>query len=128
MVMNDRIDKHEIGLWFRDDVLQGVLPPGRHRHFVPFFAGDRVEVFDRSCGRFEHPQFAQIVSHPALAAWLRVVDVPHGERIHVRQHGTLRWVLGPGRHAFWNRQAALCVESLLAEKGLRKPCTRPVPN
>ena len=50
MVMNDRIDKHEIGLWFRGDVLQGVLPPGRHRHFVPFFASDRVEVFDRSHG------------------------------------------------------------------------------
>lgn len=111
MFSNARICKHETGLWFRHQEFQGVLGPGRHRHFVPFFAQDRVEVVDRLAGRFEHARLSLLVRESALAELLTLVDLKDDERALVWRDGRLGWVLGPGLHAFWNEPAAITVET-----------------
>lgn len=110
MINSDRIGRNEIGLWFRQDAFQGVLGPGRHRDFVPFFSRDRVEVIDRLAGKFEHPQLDVLIRDPALARALRVIDLHVGQRARILRDGRTDWILGPGRHAFWNQPVRFEVE------------------
>lgn len=106
-----RIRKHEVGLWFRHGDFKGVLKPGRY--FMPgrLLGQDQVEVFDRLVSRFEHKLLAVLVTEPALAEQLRLVDLQDDQRALVWRDGRLGWVLGPGRYAFWDGPAVIEVET-----------------
>jgi len=106
------ICRHELGLWFRDGDLAGVLRPGHHR--VPgwfnWFHRDTVQVIDRMRTAFEHPKLDILVLEDALEDEIEVVDLKDDERALVWKDGRLGWFLGPGRHAFWKEPHEIAVE------------------
>jgi len=93
-------------LVWRDDRLFEVVGPGRHAYWQQPFAL-RIETFRESDVRFEHPRLNAVLSHPAARALLSSIDVQPHQRLLVRRGGELVADLGPGRHAFWNRAAAI---------------------
>lgn len=112
MWLKVRIHKHEVGLWFRYGDFKGLLAPG-----VRWFPWklvlprrDRVEVISTLETRFEHPMLDALVREVAVLRRLVLVDLEDTQRALVWKDGRLGWVLGPGRHAFWDGPANIRVE------------------
>lgn len=105
------IRKHEVGLWFRHGDFKTLLTPGMYRQFGRWFTHDRVDVIDRLQCKFDHKLLDAFIHEPALAEQLQVVDLKDDERALIWKDGRLGWVLGPGRHAFWNGPAKIAVET-----------------
>lgn len=112
MRLKIRIRKHEIGLWFRHGDFQRALLPGAYwfparlvRPFRDRF--DAVRILDT---KFEHPLLDILVQDPTLREQLVVVELGADERALVWKDGRLGWILGPGRHAFWNKPYTITVE------------------
>lgn len=110
-----RIRKHEVGLWFRHGDLYKVLGPGACRTLIPILhrlgiRRDTVQIVDTLDTRFEHKLLDVLIRDPRLAARLTVVDLKDDERAFVWKDRRLGWILGPGRHAFWNEPADIEVE------------------
>jgi regulator of protease activity HflC (stomatin/prohibitin superfamily) len=101
------IKKHERGLRFRHGDFADVLAPGAYR--VPFWnlARDRVEIFDTTRTKFEHPQLDVLLTHGLLRDQLHVLDLNDGQRALVWRDDRLAHVVGPGRHAFWKAPFAV---------------------
>ncbi|MCA9309678.1 MAG: slipin family protein [Phycisphaerales bacterium] len=112
-----RVRTHEVALWFRHGDLYRVLGPGAHLNLRGLLfrifgvARDRIEIVDTLPTRFEHDLLDVLAADPRLVPRLTVVDLKDDERALVWKDGRLGWVLGPGRHAFWNRPARLEVET-----------------
>jgi regulator of protease activity HflC (stomatin/prohibitin superfamily) len=106
-----RIRKHEVGLWFRHGDLKRVLDAGAHWVATGWPVGGRLEVHDRTAGKFEHKLLDVLAAEPALAERLHVADLKDDERALVWKDGRLGWILGPGRHAFWKGPAKIEVET-----------------
>ncbi|MEX0775709.1 MAG: slipin family protein [Phycisphaeraceae bacterium] len=105
-----RIRKHEVGLWFRHGDFKYVLGPGAY--LVPRrLFGDKVEVVSKLNTKFDHPLLDVLVREEQLASRLLVVDLKDNERALVWKDGRLGWILGPGRHTFWNEPYKLEVET-----------------
>ncbi len=111
MFFKIHVRRYEIGLWFRHGDLHRVLPPGEHRGPSALRRHDRVEVIDRLPARFEHKLLDVLAKAPLLLPHLRVLELGDTQRALVWKDGRLGWVLGPGRHAFWNDPADLTVET-----------------
>lgn len=106
-----RIRKHEVGLWFRHGDFHRLLEPGHFRRPSPWFGENKIEVVDRLATKFQHKLLDVLIDEPAVAEQLVVVDLDDDQRALVWKDGRLGWLLGPGRHAFWNGPAKLEVET-----------------
>ncbi|MEZ5979299.1 MAG: hypothetical protein R3F34_13905 [Planctomycetota bacterium] len=110
MTFRTRVRKNEVGLVFRHGDLHRVLAPGRHRTRKRPFGPDEVEVVDVLVTRFEHPLLDVLLEETALREQLVVVDLLDHQRAFVWKDGRLFAIVGPGRHAFWNRPYRVEVE------------------
>ncbi len=106
-----RIRKHEAGLWFRHGDFKQLLSPGSYWLLGRFIFKDRVEMIDRLAGKFEHKLLDLLVTDAGVAGRLVVVDLKDDERALIWKDGRLGWIVGPGRHAFWNDPAKITVET-----------------
>lgn len=107
------------GLRFRDGNFVELLLPGRHLVREPLFSRrrEKVELFDLLDTRFEHARLDLLVGNPQLRTALEVIDLRDHERAIVKKDGRVAWVLGPGRHAFWNQPYELEVQRYDAREG-----------
>jgi regulator of protease activity HflC (stomatin/prohibitin superfamily) len=107
-----RIKTHEKGLLFRYGDFVGLLEPGAHRLWSRLLGAQRayVQVVSTLKTKFEHPLFEVLVRHGALRDALTIVDLADNERALIWCDGRLGYVIGPGRHAFWNEPYKLGVE------------------
>jgi regulator of protease activity HflC (stomatin/prohibitin superfamily) len=111
MAIKLRIRKHEVGLWFRHRDFKRPLAPGAY--WLPgrlLFGRDRVEIVNTLETKLEHPLLYVIVDDERLRELLTVVNLTANQRAFVWTDGRLGWILGPGRHAFWNRPYKIEVE------------------
>ena len=67
----------------------------------------RIEKFSTHDLKLQHAQLDAVLDHPAASTMLAAVDVEPHEKLLVRRGGELALVLGPGRHAFWNRARSI---------------------
>jgi hypothetical protein len=104
------IKSHERGLWFRHGDFQKLVDQGTYR--IPFWAAarDSVEVVSTLVTRFEHKLLDVLLGHEDVRASLLVVDNNDAERALVWRDDRLAYIVGPGRHAFWNVPFRLTVE------------------
>src|SRR5690606_2868710 len=100
----------EIGLVFRHGDLSRVLAPGRHWTRVRPFGPDEVLVIDVLVTKFEHPLLDVLLDDRSVREQLVVVDLLDHQRAFVWKDGRLFAIVGPGRHAFWNRPYRIEVE------------------
>ncbi len=92
-------DTQRILVW-RDERLAFILGPGRHALWkVPYTI--RLEQFDISTLRFEHPQMATVMKHPESASYFEGVQVPAHETVLMSRDGILLEQLREGLHVFW---------------------------
>ncbi|MHC5048789.1 MAG: slipin family protein [Planctomycetota bacterium] len=108
-----RIQKHQVGLWFRHGDFKRALLPGVHwllgRLVRPF--RDHIQVVSVLGTKFEHPLLDVMVGEPQLREQLVLVELGADQRSLVWKDGRLGWILGPGRHAFWKRPYRVEVET-----------------
>src|SRR5215510_9370605 len=95
-----KVRAHERGLLFRDREFAGVLRPGRHALWDPFWkvAVDLVSVRD---AWLVHKDLDVIVRSGALGDEAVVVDLKDHERAVVFVDGRVEAVLKPGLYALW---------------------------
>ena len=110
-----KIAQYERGLLFRDRDFVGVLRPGRHIYFDPFFKL-RVEIHATSEPSLETSRLDVIVASGALEDEAVVVDLADGERALVWIDGRLEAVLVPGLYAFWTSMKRVDVERIDARQ------------
>jgi regulator of protease activity HflC (stomatin/prohibitin superfamily) len=107
-----RIKSYERGLLFRHGDCVRLLPPGRYRlwNWPWDRSGARIETVSTLATKFEHPLLDVLMKRPDLRQALTLVEPADDERALVWKDGRLAYILGPGRHAFWNEPYALTVE------------------
>jgi regulator of protease activity HflC (stomatin/prohibitin superfamily) len=107
-----RIKNYEKGLLFKHGDLARLLQPGKYRFISRMFSRSRahVQVVNTLVTKFEHAMLDVYLRNRALADALTVVDLRDNERALIWKDGRLAYILGPGRHAFWNEPYALEVE------------------
>ena len=105
------IKSHERGLQFRHGDFLKLVDQGTYR--IPFWAAaarDSIEVVSTLATRFEHKLLDVLLGHDDVRASLLVVDNNDAERALVWRDDRLAYIVGPGRHAFWNVPFQLTVE------------------
>lgn len=95
-----RIKDTERGLVFKDGNFTGFLPPGLHA-FLNTPTPLTVEVVDISGIELVHPRREVLMAAPGASAFLKVIEVPEGQRAVLFLGQVRSRVLEPGRHPFW---------------------------
>ncbi len=112
MLIGVRIKSYEKGLLLRHGDFVRLLGPGKYRFWSRLISRNRavVQVTSTLQTRFEHPLLDVLLQHADVRAALTVVDLADHERALVWKDGRLGYIVGPGRHAFWNEPYKLAVE------------------
>ncbi len=107
-----RIKSYERGLRFRYGEFVSLLGPGKYRLWSRLCSAtrDRIDVVNMLSTRFEHPILDVLIQNRALRDALTIVELADNERALIWKDGRLAYILGPGRHAFWNEPYKLDVE------------------
>ena len=107
-----RIKSYEKGLQFRHGEFVSLLGPGKYRLWSRLWSAkrDRIDLVSTLATKFEHPILDVLVKNRALRDVLTIVDLADHERALIWKDGRLAYIVGPGRHAFWNEPYALEVE------------------
>ncbi len=95
-----KIRKFEAGLYFRDGEFKGLLDPGRHWLFDPFFKVS-VNVVSLRDPWLVHQQLDTIVKAGVLKDRAIVLDLNDNQRGLVWIEGRFSRVLPPGLYAYW---------------------------
>ncbi|MCR9245974.1 MAG: slipin family protein [bacterium] len=103
------INKHELGLVFRNGDLRRVLAPGRHLVRERLIGGN-VQRVNRLVTRFDHPLLDVLAADPALRSHLTVVDLEQNQRAIVWRDGRLYDFVAAGRFAYWSAPYRVKVE------------------
>ncbi|HUO07338.1 MAG TPA: slipin family protein [Phycisphaerae bacterium] len=101
----------ERALVWRDERLYWVFGPGRHALWKAPYAL-RVETFDITALRFEHPQLATVLQNSSAAQYLEGVQVPAHEVVLMYRDGVLMEQLREGLHVFWKGTGKLAFKSV----------------
>src|SRR5688572_20291369 len=104
-----KIHEHEVGLYFRDGVFQGLLEPGAHWFFDPL-GKVKVEVVTPRTAWLVHEKLDVLVKSGLLGERVRVIDLKDYERALVWIDGRFSHVLPPGLHAFWTSYRDVKIE------------------
>ncbi|WP_020526995.1 slipin family protein [Flexithrix dorotheae] len=92
----------KVGLVFKNGDYQRVIKSGKH--WLNF--GEKVELFDLFTS-FKSPiEIDLLLQDEELAAMLNLVEINDNEIALVSERGLFRWVLTPGRYAFWKEGKA----------------------
>lgn len=112
MFITQRIRKHERGLWFRHGDFHRLLMPGKHYIWSRLYGGqrDRIEVVSTLDTRFEHKLIDMLVDEPSVRSQLLIVDLNDKQRALIWRDDRLAFIVGPGRHAFWNEPGRIWAE------------------
>ena len=104
-----RIKSYEKGLRFRHGEFVSLLGPGKYRLWSRLWSAkrDRIDLVSTLATKFEHPILDVLVKNRALRDVLTIVDLADHERALIWKDGRLAYIVGPGRHAFWNEPYAL---------------------
>ena len=107
-----RIKSYEKGLLFRYGDFTRLLKPGTHRFWSRLwsFQRARVQIVNTLATEFEHPLLDVVVQHVQMREALTIVELADHERALIWKDGRLAYIVGPGRHAFWNEPYKLEVE------------------
>lgn len=116
MMQYVRIRKHEVGLWFRHGDFKQVLDPGAYRLFGRMIGRDEVEIFDTHQTQFDHDLIETLLEDENFQSRVTVVDLDDDQRALIWKDGRLGWILGAGRHVFWNKPYNLKVETFDANE------------
>jgi regulator of protease activity HflC (stomatin/prohibitin superfamily) len=113
MVGTVRIHKHERGLWFRHGDFHRLLGPGKYRLWSRLWSRERdqIQKVNVLVTRFEHPLLDVILADPQVRRALLVLDLNDNQRALVWKDDRLAYIVGPGRHAFWETPYSLRVET-----------------
>ena len=101
----------ERALVWRDERLAFILGPGRHAMWktpLPL----RVETFDTSTMRMEHPRLATLLQHAEACHFFESVQVAAHETVLMYKDGVLVTQLGEGLHVFWKGTGRLVFKSI----------------
>jgi regulator of protease activity HflC (stomatin/prohibitin superfamily) len=105
-----RIKSHERGLWFCHGEFRKLVDRGTYRIPCWAVARDSIEVASTLTTRFDHKLLDVLLGHEDVRSSLLVVDNNDTERALLWRDDRLAYILGPGRHAFWNFPFRLTVE------------------
>ncbi len=107
-----RIKAYEKGLLFHYGDFVRLVQPGKYRLWSRMWSRtrDRLNVISTLETKFEHPLLDVLIKNRELAGALTIVELADHERALVWKDGRLAYILGTGRHAFWNEPYRLEVE------------------
>ncbi|MCZ6857211.1 MAG: slipin family protein [Gemmatimonadetes bacterium] len=107
-----RIKAYEKGLLFHYGDFVRLVQPGKYRLWSRMWSRtrDRLNVVSTLETKFEHPLLDVLIKNRELAGALTIVELADHERALVWKDGRLAYILGTGRHAFWNEPYRLEVE------------------
>ncbi|NOX59568.1 MAG: slipin family protein [Planctomycetes bacterium] len=108
-----RIKSYEKGLLFDHGDFARLLEPGRYRLWSKLWSRTRrrIDVVSTLTTKFEHTILDILVKNSELARALTLVELADHERALVWKDRRLAYILGPGRHAFWNEPYDIEVET-----------------
>jgi regulator of protease activity HflC (stomatin/prohibitin superfamily) len=110
-----KIRSFEVGLLFRDGEFRGVLRPGSHWQFDPFYKA-RVDIVSQRDPWLRHEKLDVIIKSGALAKLANVVDLKDHERALVWIDGRFANVLAPGQFAYFTHFREVHVEVIDARR------------
>ena len=107
-----RIKAYEKDLLFHYGDFVRLVQPGKYRLWSRMWSRtrDRLNVVSTLETKFEHPLLDVLIKNRELAGALTIVELADHERALVWKDGRLAYILGTGRHAFWNEPYRLEVE------------------
>lgn len=107
-----RIKSYEKGLLFCYGDFDQLLEPGKYRLWSRLWSltRRRIDVVSTLVTKFEHPILDVLIKNRALRDALTIVELTDQERAVVWKDGRLAYILGPGRHAFWNEPYKVEIE------------------
>ncbi len=107
-----RIKSYEKGLLFEYGDFVRLLEPGKYRLWSSLWSRTRhrIGVVSTLLTRFEHPLLDVLLQDAAMRDALKIVELADHERALVWKDGRLAYIVGPGRHAFWNEPYKIEVE------------------
>ncbi|MHC5065338.1 MAG: slipin family protein [Planctomycetota bacterium] len=110
MISKIRIQKHELGLWFRHGDFKGVLEPGAYALLGRLIGRDQIEIVDTLKSRFRHQRLEALVLEEQLQSYMHIVDLNDEQRALIWKDGRLAEILGPGRYVYWKQPSSIQVE------------------
>ncbi|QDU78444.1 SPFH domain / Band 7 family protein [Polystyrenella longa] len=102
MLKRVKIKKDEVGLLFKDDLFERILPPGTHWVWTAF-GSNRVEVISTREQELKHEQIREIASEAEFGDLAVKLEVDAHKKALVWINGKLERVLDQGVYLFWNR-------------------------
>ena len=107
-----RIKSYEKGFLFCYGDFDQLLEPGKYRLWSRLWSltRRRIDVVSTLVTKFEHPILDVLIKNRALRDALTIVELTDQERAVVWKDGRLAYILGPGRHAFWNEPYKVDIE------------------
>ena len=107
-----RIKSYERGLLFHYGDFVQLLEPGKYRLWSRLWSRTRrrIDLVSTLATKFEHPILDVLIKDRELRDALTIVELADHERALVWKDGRLAYILGPGRHAFWNDPYKIEVE------------------
>jgi regulator of protease activity HflC (stomatin/prohibitin superfamily) len=108
MQLRVRIREFEVGLRFDHGRFVRMLGPGSYWCLTPWRT--RIEKVNQIETRFDHDRLDVLLQNEAVRAALQIVDLTDNQRALLWKDKRLAAILGPGRHAFWNKPHKLEVE------------------
>ncbi len=94
------VRSYEMGLLFRDEEFERLLPQGSYWFFDPF-GKIRVNIVSRRAPWLDHDKLDVIVKSEKLGEHAAVVDLKDDERALVWIDGRFNAILPPGRFVYW---------------------------
>ena len=120
MFGTNKIKPHEIGLHFRDDEFMGVLRPGRHWMFSPWFK-QRVDLVSTREILLQHRLVSDIVRADQESGLLKglatTLDLTDRQRALIWVDGRFFRVLGAGAHVLFTGSRRVNVQVVEVENG-----------
>ncbi|MEX2119248.1 MAG: slipin family protein [Pirellulales bacterium] len=110
-----KIRSYEMGLRFREDEFEGLVPPGHYWIFDPL-GKVRVDVVSQRDPWLVHDKLDVIVRSGALQDRAVVVDLKDYQRALVWIEGRFSHVLPPGLYAYWTLLREVKVEVVDARR------------
>lgn len=114
MLMKINARGHANGLPLRGGSVERIVKPGPYweRSILQRLLGPRqAESADAAMQSTSATLRDRVLEEEQLRQGLARVDLSPGERALVKRDGRLAWVLGPGRHVFWDVPANLSIHT-----------------
>lgn len=92
-----KVNAYQVGLVFKNDVYQRMLTEGTYW----FWRNENVRLYSVTDSFNAPVELNILLQDQQLAEALIVIDVKNNEIVLQYENGLLKWVLTPGRYAYW---------------------------